>query len=70
MYLQSSAAKKGAVYAKDSIAFILTIEDQLEGGTSKAWGFEAKGRVTAATAAEEERNLHYLNYPHVRIQDN
>ena len=35
----------------------------------KVWGFEAKGRVTARTAAAEERNLHFYNRPHVRIDD-
>ena len=35
----------------------------------KAWGFEAKGRVTARTAAAEERNLRYLSHPHVRIHE-
>ena len=68
-YTAGLAAKKGAEFAKDSIDFIITIKDNDNGGLVKAWGFEAKGRVTAATAAEEELNLHYLNNPHVRIQD-
>jgi hypothetical protein len=31
------------------------------------WGFEAKGRVTANTAADEEADLHYSIDPHQRI---
>ena len=68
-YTAGLAAKKGAVYAKDSIDFLVTIKDQLDNGISKVWRFEVKGRVTAETKAEEERNLHYLNNPHVQIQD-
>ena len=62
------AAKKNAVFAKDSVDFVLTVRDL--GDAVKGWGFEAKGRVTSQTAAEEERNLHYLsNNPHIRIND-
>ena len=67
-YTTGLAAKREAVFAKDSIDFVVTVKE--EGGNLKAWGFEAKGRVTAETATEEERNLHYLNYPHVQINDN
>ncbi len=61
------AAKKGALYAKDSVDFVLPVK---ENGQWKVWGFEAKGRVTVATAAEEERwNLRTRASPHIRIED-
>ena len=64
------AAKKGAVYAKDSIDFLVTVCDPSSGSYAiKVWGFEAKGRVTATTAAEEERHLRQLANPHLRITD-
>ena len=66
-YSAGLAAKQDATYAKDSVDFVLTVLEDNE--DLKTWGFEAKGRVTARTAAEEERNLHYLNQPHVRIAD-
>ena len=69
-YTAGLAAKKNKVYAKDSIDFVLTTKDNITGDAIKTWGFEAKGRVTAQSAAEEERNLHYLNSPHLRIADN
>ena len=61
------AAKKGAVYAKDSIDFVLAVQD--DDDELLAWGFEAKGRVTASSAADEERNLRLMVDPHVRIND-
>lgn len=64
-YTAGLAAKKTAPYAKDSIDFVVTVQEQNQ--PLKLWGFEAKGRVTASTAAAEERELHYLNNPHVRI---
>ncbi len=74
-YKAGLAAKKGAEFAKDSIDFILSVvdpdasEDGAEESVVKIWGFEAKGRVTAKTAAEEERHLHLLNDPHIRIDE-
>lgn len=61
------AAKKGALYAKDSIDFVLAVRD--DDDELLAWGFEAKGRVTASSAADEERNLRLMVDPHVRIND-
>ena len=66
-YSTGLAAKQGEEYAKDSIDFILLVED---GGPLQAWGFEAKGRVTAATAAQEEQNLINSIDPHRRIPEN
>ena len=60
------AAKQGALYAKDSIDFSITVQDQ---GFLETWGFEAKGRVTADTAADEEHNLRNFADPHARIND-
>ncbi len=70
-YSAGLAAKQNATYAKDSVDFVLTIKAGEEGGEQEidTWGFEAKGRVTARTAAEEERGLHYHNNPHIRITD-
>ena len=51
-----SCGKKGAVYAKDSIDSILAVRDDNDSSTT-LWGFEAKGRVTATTAADKERQL-------------
>ena len=89
-YTAGLAAKKGAVYAKDSIDFVLLVENDISTindysidsdsdtdsisshrgatGNLKAWGFEAKGRVTARTAAEEESNLQDIHFPHQRIK--
>ena len=64
-YTAGLAAKKGVTYAKDSIDFLVTLQETQ--GPLKVWGFEAKGRVTTETAAAEERELHYLNNPHVRV---
>ena len=64
-YTAGLAAKKEAVFAKDSIDFILTVDDGDADTTT--WGFEAKGRVTANTAADEESNLRYSLDPHQRI---
>ena len=68
-YTAGLAAKKGAEYAKDSIDFIVLAE-QDENNNLEAWGFEAKGRVTSRSAAEEERNLRYYNNPHISISSN
>ena len=86
-YTAGLAAKKGAVYAKDSIDFVLLVENDIgdysidsdsdtdsisshrgSSGNLKAWGFEAKGRVTAKTAADEESNLQDIHFPHQRIK--
>ena len=68
-YTAGLAAKKGAVHAKDSIDFVLVVKDpsSIVPEELKAWGFEAKGRVTSRTAAVEEQNLHM--FPHLRIHD-
>ena len=81
-YSAGLAAKKNATHAKDSVDFVITVtesnfsireeageEDDTIEDVVKVWGFEAKGRVTARTAAAEERNLHFYNRPHVRIDD-
>jgi len=68
VYTCGLAAKKGAVYAKDSIDFILAVKDGDDSSTT-LWGFEAKGRVTATTAAAEERQLRDYRNPHIRITD-
>ena len=69
VYTCGLAAKKGAVYAKDSIDFILAVEDGDTSSFPKLWGFEAKGRVTATTAASEERQISSYRNPHIRITD-
>jgi len=69
VYTCGLAAKKGAVYAKDSVDFIRAIEDGDTSSFTKLWGFEAKGRVTATTAAAEERQLSNYRNPHIRITD-
>jgi hypothetical protein len=61
------AAKKDAIYAKDSIDFVLIVKDN---GVLKPWGFEAKGRVTSRTEAEERHQLRLQCTPHVRINEN
>ena len=64
-YTAGLAAKKAARYAKDSIDFVITIEDPDDPDKVKVWGFEAKGRVTTRTAAEEERRMYFFNNPHL-----
>lgn len=51
-YKAGLAAKKDAIYAKDSIDFILTVVESGKNSTV-AWGFEAKGRVTNNSVGEE-----------------
>jgi hypothetical protein len=63
-------AKKCAPYAKDSVDFVLTVQDEDDEDELVAWGFEAKGRVTASSAAEEERNLRLMADPNIRVNDN
>jgi hypothetical protein len=64
-YAAGLAAKKGSPWAKDSIDFILVVDDGLDDVST--WGFEAKGRVTANTAADEEADLLYSFDRHQRI---
>ena len=70
-YTAGLAAKKGAEYAKDSIDFVLVVNDPLatDPRELKCWGFEAKGRVTARTAAAEEESIRQMLNPHIRIED-
>ena len=71
-YTAGLAGKKGANHAKDSIDFVLVVKDPLSTDRQelKAWGFEAKGRVTSKTAADEEHDLPYLLDPHACISCN
>lgn len=70
-YSAGLAAKKGAIYAKDSVDFVLVVKDPCNDEDSLVtWGFEAKGRVNARTAALEEReHLNFIQNPHMRVQD-
>ena len=66
------AAKKNHEYAKDSIDFVMIVRDPscftaTNCNVCKVWGFEAKGRVTAKTAAEEDSFVMNLRKPHNRI---
>ena len=56
------AAKKDAAYAKDSVDFVLAVKDVSAGEDDNlvAWGFEAKGRVTFASAAKEQHHMRAL----------
>jgi hypothetical protein len=60
------AAKKNAMYAKDSVDFVVIVA---ENGDLKPWGFEAKGRVTTRTDGEERHHLRLQSIPHMRIND-
>ena len=40
-----------------------------EDGEKKCWGFEAKGCVTANTAANEEQDIHFAICPHIQVAD-
>ena len=44
----------------------MTVRDPSSGYATKIWGFEAKGRVTAA---DEEHHLRQLVDPHVQMKD-
>ena len=71
-YSVGLAAKRGAPYAKDSVDFVLAVQDDQndDEGNLVAWGFEAKGRVTFRTAASEEQDfLQLQRNSHIRIQD-
>ena len=69
-YSAGLAARKGATYAKDSVDFVLMVHDEASAGDRLvAWGFEAKGRLTAATAAQEQRNRQSHLDRHVRINN-
>ena len=73
-YTAGLAAKKEMPYIKDSIDFLVVVghrdslipdEDEME-----VWGFEAKGRVTSATAIQEEENFSSLFFDkHLCIKD-
>ena len=69
-YTAGLAARKNAVYAKDSIDFVLIVQEEdplrIE-DVFKTWGFEVKGRITARTAAMEERSIPGPNQAHVRL---
>ena len=66
-YTAGLAAKRNAVFAKDSIDFILVVKDpRSSSDESVAWGFEAKGRLTADTVGKEERHRQMMD-PHIRI---
>ena len=71
LYTAGLAAKKGEEYAKDSIDFVMLVCDPSATHPEKlkAWGFEAKGRVTPRTAAAEEQGIRYLLNRHIRIKD-
>jgi hypothetical protein len=60
------AAKKDAMYAKDSVDFVVIVA---ENGDLTPWGFEAKGRVTTRTDEEERHHLRLQSIPHMRIND-
>lgn len=64
-YTVGLAAKKDALYAKDSIDFLLSVE---ENNMRSIWGFECKGRVTHSTEEEERQNFTLNQNPHLRIQ--
>ena len=71
-YTAGLAAKKGELHAKDSIDFVLSVNDpKYNGGARTLWGFEAKGRVTIRTATTEEEHNHDFRAtnPHLRIED-
>ena len=68
-YTAGLEAKKGATYAKDSIDFVLTVQDPTTlQDDLETWGFEAKGRVSARTAADNERHFQFMNDPHTHIE--
>ena len=66
-YTVGLAAKAGNLYAKDSIDFVLSVEDPKCNAERTLWGFEAKGRVTVETAGQEEMNITLDANPHIRI---
>jgi hypothetical protein len=68
-YKAGLAGKRGEPAVKDSIDFHLHVEETT-GGDRKAWGFEAKGRVTVGTAlAEVDTLTDLVRDDHVRIPD-
>lgn len=66
-YSAGLAAKRGSVYAKDSIDFLVIVDDP-DNLYYEPWGFECKGRTTSDTAADEE-DFHssLLGSKHTRI---
>ena len=70
-YSAGLAAKKDAIYARDSIDFLINVLDSEQGGGDlTTWGFEVKARVTAKTAAAERRNVQMDPEIHLQIDDN
>jgi hypothetical protein len=68
-YKVGLAGKKGEPAIKDSVDFHLHVEE-IPGVDRSCWGFEAKGRVTAATALAEVDTLNNLmRDEHIRIVD-
>lgn len=67
-YTAGLAAKKDKPFVKDSIDFLVTVQEHPADVEFSLWGFEAKGRVTNRTAANEEMNLHHLANPHISIK--
>ena len=84
-YTAGLAAKKGMLYAKDSIDFVLVVETKTvpseldillqtnedeQDSELEAWGFECKGRVVSRTALEEEQAFSATLFSkHNRIKD-
>ena len=67
-YTAGLAGKKGCRHAKDSIDFVITVNDNSE--DTVLWGFEAKGRVTMNTAAHEVEFMDAIGREeHIRIDD-
>jgi hypothetical protein len=69
-YKVGLAGKKGEPAIKDSVDFHLHVEEIPGIDDRSCWGFEAKGRVTAATALAEVDTLNNLmRDEHIRIVD-
>ncbi len=66
-YTAGLAAKRGSVYVKDSIDFLVLVEE-FDDPFLQPWGFECKGRTTSDTAADEEAFFSsLLGSKHIRI---
>ena len=73
VYTVGLAARKRAEYAKDSIDFLMIVlDDKFSEHEDDVcfWGFEAKGRLTPATAAKEEKKRSCPSKVHKRIRYN
>jgi hypothetical protein len=71
-YSAGLAAKKGAVYAKDSVDFIITVQKAgsihgIDDDIIVPWGFEAKARVKTNTINREQVAVRTMRNPHIRI---